>query len=190
MRRKYLMAISILLALTLPAAPAQAGGIVGVCDESHLQSALAGGGTVTFSCSGTITLGSTIPIDTDTTIDGSGQTVTISGNHAVRLFSVADGVALTLNHLTLADGKTTDCCGGAILDLGRSLTVTDGTFTGNSSTTYGGAIFSKNSLDVSNSTFSANSSTDGGAIRGQLSEPRGQPLLGKPRGSRGRHRQP
>jgi predicted outer membrane repeat protein len=166
LQKRFLLVLwtAALLALALPASPAHAGGVVSVCDESHLTAALSGGGTVTFTCSGTITLTGTITIAADTTIDGSGQTVTISGNHAVTPFSVADGVALTLNQLTLADGKTTDCCGGAILDLGRSLTVTNCTFTGNSSTTYGGAIFSRNSLSVSNSTFSANSSTDGGAI--------------------------
>jgi pectate lyase len=42
---------------------------------------LSGGGTVTFSCSGTITLTSTITIASDTTIDGSGQAVTISGDN-------------------------------------------------------------------------------------------------------------
>ena len=56
MRTKHLVAILVLLALAVPASPAHAGGIVSVCDEAHLLAALAGGGTVTFSCSGTITL--------------------------------------------------------------------------------------------------------------------------------------
>ena len=93
MRTKHLVAILVLLALALPASPAHAGGVVSVCDEAHLLAALAGGGTVTFSCSGTITLTAEIMIAADTTIDGSGQTVTISGNNAVRVFTVNQGYA-------------------------------------------------------------------------------------------------
>ena len=44
-------------------------------------------------------------IAADTTIDGSGQNVTISGNHAVRVFTVNAGVTLNLNELTIADGN-------------------------------------------------------------------------------------
>ena len=95
MRPKWLVAIFVLLALALPAAPAQAGGVVSVCDESHLTAALSGGGTVTFSCSGTITLTTTITIATNTTIDGSRQNVTISGNHSVRVFTVTQGLPST-----------------------------------------------------------------------------------------------
>ena len=107
MRPKHLVTLLVLLALAVASAPtpAQAGGIVSVCDEAHLLAALAGGGTVTFSCSGTITLTATITIAADTTIDGSGQTVTISGNHAVRVFTVNSGVTLNLNALTVADGS-------------------------------------------------------------------------------------
>ena len=61
MRPKHLVTLLVLLAVLLAAcsataAPAHAGGVVSVCDEAHLLAALAGGGTVTFSCSGTITL--------------------------------------------------------------------------------------------------------------------------------------
>jgi len=63
-----------------PASPAHAGGVVSICDEAHLKAALAGGGAVTFTCSGTIHLTSTIIIDIHTWIDGSGQAVTISGD--------------------------------------------------------------------------------------------------------------
>ena len=73
MRLKYLVTILILLALAVSASPVQAGGIVSVCDQAHLLTALAGGGTVTFSCSGTIILTAEITIVANTTIDGSGQ---------------------------------------------------------------------------------------------------------------------
>ncbi|MBK7202196.1 hypothetical protein [Candidatus Amarolinea dominans] len=61
MKPTYLVTTLVVLALTMPATPAHAGGIVSICDETHLLAALAGGGTVTFSCSGTITLTDTIP---------------------------------------------------------------------------------------------------------------------------------
>ena len=93
-----------MLALVLPATPARASGVVTVCDEAHLRAALAGGGTVTFACSGTITLTPEIVIAADTTIDGSGQTVTVSGNNAVRVFTVSSAVTLNLNELIVANG--------------------------------------------------------------------------------------
>ncbi len=86
MQTRYVIAVLALLALVVPASPAHAGGVVTVCDEAHLLAALAGGGTVTFACSGTITLTAEIVISADTTIDGTGQDVTISGNNAVRVF--------------------------------------------------------------------------------------------------------
>ena len=113
MRTKHLVAILVLLALAVPASPAHAGGVVSVCDEAHLLAALAGGGTVTFSCSGTITLTAEITIAADTTIDGSGQTVTISGNNAVRVFTVNSGVTLNLNGLTVANGSATTATAAA-----------------------------------------------------------------------------
>ena len=70
MHPKYLVTVLVMLALMLPASPAHAGGIVSVCDQAHLLAALAGGGTVTFSCSGTITLTTEITIAADTTING------------------------------------------------------------------------------------------------------------------------
>lgn len=163
MRPRHLIALLVLLMLAAPAAPAHAGGIVSVCDEAHLKAALAGAGAVTFSCSGTITLTSTIEISAYTTIDGSGQNVTISGNHTVGVFIVGLGFALHLNALTIADGLASD--GGGILNSGW-VTVSNSTFSGNSAI-YGGGIYTYNTseLTVSNSMFSGNSATtDGGGI--------------------------
>jgi len=44
-------------------------------DEASLRAALAGGGTVTFDCDGTITLANTLVITNDTTVDASGHTI-------------------------------------------------------------------------------------------------------------------
>jgi hypothetical protein len=56
------------------------------CDESHLSSTIgsaASGDTITFGCCGTITLGSTLGISKNLTLDGSGQQVTLSGGGRV-----------------------------------------------------------------------------------------------------------
>jgi hypothetical protein len=153
MRPKHLVTrILGLLVLTLPASPAHAGGVVSICDEAHLLAALSGGGTVTFTCSGTITLASTITIAANTTIDGSGQNVTISGNHALQVFIVDSGVALNLKELTIADAVGGGGEGG-ILNQG-TLTISNCAFTDNSG--YGGCIYNYGTLTVSNSTFSGN----------------------------------
>ena len=105
MRSKHLMIVFILPVLALPAVPAHAGVVVSACTETALKASLMGGGTVTFSCSGTITLTSTITIAANTTIDGSGQNVIISGGGAVRVFVVNSGFTLNLNQLTVTGGK-------------------------------------------------------------------------------------
>ena len=96
---------------------AQGDGTVTSCTESNLDYALAGGGTVTFTCNGTINITTTKLIYYDTVFDGSGHTVTINGQNSVQLFNVNSGVNLTLLNLTLADGKTTTN-GGAIYNEG------------------------------------------------------------------------
>ena len=92
MRVRYLLALVIigLLSLGLFTSTARAGGDVTVCDEAHLRSALSGGGLVTFSCSGVITLSSPVGIVDDTTIDGSGETVTISGDNRFNVLNVGN----------------------------------------------------------------------------------------------------
>jgi hypothetical protein len=109
MRPKYLIAILVLLAVMVPAAHAQNPGFkyVDVCDEGHLLAALAGGGDVLITCSGTITLTKTITITADTLIQGTGS-VTISGNNQVRVFLVNAG-SLQLTSLTVANGYVDPC---------------------------------------------------------------------------------
>lgn len=51
----------------------------------------AAGDTIDFSVSGTITLASELVINKNLTIDGSGQSITVSGNNAVRVFKVSSG---------------------------------------------------------------------------------------------------
>ena len=155
---------------------ARAGGVVGngtpvSCSEATLDHALAGGGMVTFDCGSgpvTITVTSTKVINADTIVDG-GSLITISGGHAVGVFAVNSGVALTLDSLTIADGSASH---GGIYNSGvltvantnvtsnrRSgisnyggLTVTNSLFSGN----VGSGIFNNGTLTVANSTLSGN----------------------------------
>jgi hypothetical protein len=135
--------------------------------------ALAGGGTVMFACSGTITLTNTITISADTTIDGSGQSVSISGNDTVRVFTVNPGVTLNLNRLTIANGRVRGDNGGGIYSsAGSTLAVSDCMFSFNSTTPLpgiytdaGGAIANRGTLAVSDSSFYGNTAYgSGGAI--------------------------
>ena len=106
MHPKYLVTILVLLALTLPVSPTHAGGVVSICDELHLLAALAGGGTVTFICCVTITLTAEISMAAVTTIDGRGQNVTISGNHAVPVFWGNSWITLNMSIWTVAHENT------------------------------------------------------------------------------------
>jgi hypothetical protein len=119
---------------------------------------------IVFEVSGTITLASRLPdIVDDVTIDGTGAQIVVSGNNAVQAIYVSAGKSLTLNALTIANGRcASPCSGGAILNAG-TLKVTHATFTGNSAL-MGGAIHNYGSLEVTGSLFSDNSARVGGAI--------------------------
>lgn len=162
MRTTLSTAILLMLTLALTAPPAHAGGVVTVCDETHLLAALAGGGTVTFACSGTIVLTNTITIEAGTAIDGSGQEITISGNDWRRVFWVNPSATLDLNMLTIAEGNAGYYGGGAIYNDGGVIIVSNDTFAGNRAD-YGGAIYSMNgTVAVTDCTFSENRADFGG----------------------------
>lgn len=120
------------------------------------------GDTVNFSCSGTITLSATLNIAKNLTLDGSGQTVTISGGNAVRVLLIDPGITVNLNQLTLSGGTVTGP-GGGIVNQG-DLTVSNSTISGNSATTTGGGIYSVGTLIITNSTVSGNSAANAGGI--------------------------
>jgi predicted outer membrane repeat protein len=140
---------------------ARAAGVVSTCDEGHLNTALSGGGLVTFTCGpATITVTATRTIQADTTVDGGGV-ITISGGNTVGVFSVNSGVKFTVQNLTIADGSVNNKGGGIYND--GTLTVTNSTFSGNGAI-YGGGIYNDDTLAVTNSTFSGNSADYGGGI--------------------------
>ena len=150
------------LLLLLPVAT-WAGGVVTNCTEADLRTAMAGGGAVTFACDGTITLASTITNVNDTTLDGSGRQVTISGHSAVRVFSIATNVHFSVVNMTIADG--TSLGGSAILNLGGIVNLDGVAFRSNTATinlandvlspqANGGAIFNRGgTVNASNCSF-------------------------------------
>jgi CSLREA domain-containing protein len=152
-----------------------------------------GSDTINFDVTGTIFLASTLPEVTDTLLTISGPAtpgIRISGRGAVQVMTVAPGVTVNLNGLTIANGTArmggginsngaltvTNCTfssntasdwGGAISNDSGTLTVINSTFSGNSSpTANGGGIYSTGTLTVINSTLSNNSATFGCGIYG------------------------
>jgi hypothetical protein len=161
---------ALLLALGLAPIPVLAGGVVGTgnagsCTDAALDTALTGGGSVTFNCGAvahTITVATTKTISADTTIDGGGL-ITLSGGNAVQVLSVNSGVTLTLKNATISGGVAAN--GGGIYNAGE-LTVQNSTLSGNSASTTGGGIYnnSTGTLTLQNSTISGNSTPWGGGI--------------------------
>jgi predicted outer membrane repeat protein len=151
---------------------AQAGGTVsGACTEADLDAALAGGGVVTFSCGGpvTITLKSEKLITAPTTINGpigGGNRVTFDGAGTVRLFRVKSGAALVLlNDLALVNGSAINQGGAVLVDAGAELNAQNVRFEHNQTAKHGGAIGNYGRAVINGSTFYSNSAqTNGGAI--------------------------
>jgi hypothetical protein len=132
--------------------------IVTDCTEAGLEEALAGGGSVTFDCDGTIVLTNTIVISFDTVLDATGHLVTISTvtgtntTNAVRLFEIEPGVSFEIINLRLADGRSTN--GAAIFNNGGLLTATSCVFSNNQALGFNGrdgANASNNDTDVNGS---------------------------------------
>jgi uncharacterized repeat protein (TIGR01451 family) len=166
---------------------ARAGGVVGSgtatsCSEAALDSALVGGGTVTFNCgSGAIVIPitSTKLLSTSTTIDGTGQQITLDGGGNTRLFQTTfqrhTGLSIVFRRLTLRNGWAADQ--GAGIDLGwqdatrhTNLLIEDVTFQNNVVVTSqadwgGGAISGVTGVyTILRSTFLGNRGSNGGAI--------------------------
>src|SRR5450755_2270274 len=105
--RALVVTILTTLALVVLTAPTStwAAGVVTTCDEAHFNTALTGGGLVTFTCGpATITVTSTKTISASTTIDGGGV-ITISGGNSVPVFTVNPSPTFTVQNLTIQNGK-------------------------------------------------------------------------------------
>ncbi|GCE26682.1 hypothetical protein KDA_21660 [Dictyobacter alpinus] len=140
---------------------------VTICDQAHLQTAITtavADDTITFQCSGTIILTSTLTISKNLTLNGSGQNVTLDGNNAVTVLSVSSGVHFTLNAITIAHGHAS-LYGGGIYDDG-TVDIKNATFTNNVADSEGGAIFhnGNGTLSIASSTLINNVASIGGAV--------------------------
>lgn len=83
--------------------------------EQALLDGLATGSPLVFDCDGTITLSNTLLLTNETSIDGSGHSIILSGGGAVRVITASPSASLTLKYLTIADGYDTNTfigCGG------------------------------------------------------------------------------
>jgi hypothetical protein len=130
-------------------------------------------GFATNLAGGTLTLTSgQINIASNTTIDATALApgVTVSGNHASRIFEVASNASVTLAALTLRNGSALH--GGAVLvDAGGALTVANSIISSNSAS-YGGGLVNNGALTLLNSSVAGNVATnstggvenDGGAL--------------------------
>lgn len=89
----------------------------------------------------TLSLESTLEIDKNLTITGSGvDQLTISGGDGVGLFFVTNGARFTVEQLTLKDGFAASYGGAIEVDSGCGLTAHYCSFVGNHAGQYGGAI--------------------------------------------------
>jgi hypothetical protein len=137
-----------------------------------------GGDTINFSgVTGTITLGSTLPLNKSVTINGPGANLlTLSGNDTVGVISTGAGTTVNISGLTIAHGFA-PLGAGIVNGSSGLLTVTNCVFSNNvaintGTATLGAAIYSiegASVLTVNNSTFVHNSAsgeanTGGGAI--------------------------
>jgi hypothetical protein len=127
------------------------------------------GDTVQFQVAGTITLTSgELYIGQNLTIAGPGAPqLAISGNHASRVFEIANGVTVNLSGMTIENGMSPATNGGGGIFNWGTLAITNCTISGNSTTpgTSGGGIGSFGPLTVAGSTISGNSaSSNGGGI--------------------------
>jgi len=144
--------------------------------SGSLREALANvcaGGTITFDNDYHILLDSTLAITKDLTIDGAGHKIELDGQNTVRvMYTEWSPVTATVKNLTIQNGHADTIlgisakAGGGILNLGK-LTVNNVTFSDNTATDIGGALYARDITWVVNSTFSGNSSGEGGAIYDQ-----------------------
>ena len=115
-----------------------------------------------------ITLGGQLTIADDVTLVGPGaDALTIDGNSAGRVFEVNSSTDAMLSGMTITGGQVTGTAnhGGAIYSSGN-LTIDSVVVTGNNSAWHGGAVYNVGGkLRIVDSTFSSNTATySGGAV--------------------------
>lgn len=162
------------------------------CTEDAVNAALTTGGTIRFQCGAspiTIPVTAEKVILRDTVLDG-GDTVTLDGGGAARIFVVGTPgghpVSLTLQHITLRGGHAAvtpasaggpaNTGGGAILQFGGSLVITDSVLRDNDATAtgpdeLGGAVCSRGGrLLIARTVLDGNRAGSGGAVAAVATE--------------------
>ncbi len=118
-----------------------------------------------------ISILSSLPkISEDLTIQGLGVealTIDAGGAADIRIFDVGTGVTASFSGLTLTGGHATNASGGgstggAIRNLGGTVSVMDSVLSGNSAGSNGGAIDNTGTLTISGSTILSNYAASGG----------------------------
>jgi hypothetical protein len=150
-----------ILMLLSPAGSVRAGGTVPDCTEASLRSALAGGGTVTFTNDCNIALTGQIFINQATTIDAGGHNVLIGSSNAVPLFDVAAN--LTLRGVSLVNGVGTNTGGALFIQPGAAVTASFCVFSGNTVVGTNGLAGANGTTNSSYTGGNASSGTQGAA---------------------------
>ena len=136
---KQLLSLCCWLAL---AASAIAGStnVVTTATDAALRSAIATGGWVSFTCTGTIGLTNSITITNNVILDGTGVNLVISGGSLNQIFLVPTGASLSLTNLVLANGAANSstyaipAAGGAIDINGGTVSLVNCVLTNNGAT--------------------------------------------------------
>ncbi len=162
--RRVLLLLGTLLAGNFYVLPLQAAGVVGCgtpasCTESAFDTALTGGGSVSFNCGGLATIALTFykQISVDTTIDGGGK-ITLNAPNTY-FFQVYGANSLTLQNIILANGSSS--IAGAIENFGTT-TIEKSQLVNNHSSNHAGAIVNYGHLVLTGSTLANNQAVNGG----------------------------
>jgi filamentous hemagglutinin family protein len=126
----------------------------------------ASGATVNLAAA-TYTLGATVAINKNLTLNGAGANNTIvSGNNAVGVFNIRNNSTVNINGLTVDRGRSVVDTGGAFIATGSTLNLNNSIFSNNVATSYGAAIINDfgATLNVNNSIFSGNSADQASGI--------------------------
>jgi predicted outer membrane repeat protein len=143
-------------------------GVVSTCEFDNPMSSTdfnsvfnavndSGGGTITFSCTGTITFGFYERVSGEVVIDG-GNKVVFDGGGTSAFFQIYSGHSLTLKRLNMQHGASN---GDGVLDNFGKLTLDTVTLQNNFTST--GMIYNSGDVNILGSTFSYNNIDGSGA---------------------------
>jgi predicted outer membrane repeat protein len=127
---------------------------------------------ITFAVTGTIPVPTLLIVDRQITITGPGPTpaaLVLDGGNTNQILNItADGTApVAIRNLTIRNGRVANTNGGAVVvSTGAAVTLAQCVFSGNSTTSSGGALFNRGNATVSDCVFDGN--TTGGGSGGAV----------------------